>query len=64
MNRMEEKHTFELTESEIVVIREMVRKFPASHALVKDYAPELENLDRMMTDKLVEIFEENMGLKS
>ena len=64
MSRMDKKYTFELTEGEIVAIREMARKFPASHALVKDYASELENLDRMMTNKLADIFDENMGLKS
>lgn len=47
----------DLTEDEIIAIREMCRKIPLR--LVPNYLAQVESLDRKMTNELATIFDEN-----
>jgi hypothetical protein len=59
----EKTYTIPLTESELVVIRDAVRKFPRNTEFSLDYEPELFSIDKKMTAQLADIFDEKMGLK-
>jgi hypothetical protein len=52
-----------LTESEIISIREAVRNFPRNLKIAKEYEPEFFSVDKKMTAKLADIFDEREGLK-
>jgi hypothetical protein len=51
-----------LTLSEIVTIRELVRKFPRGNEFSVDYEAEFFSLDKKTTEKLADIFDEEKGL--
>jgi hypothetical protein len=53
----EKTYTVQLTEGEIIAIREAVRKFPRSLPFAQDYAAELASLDKMTTEQLAAIFD-------
>lgn len=54
-------YTMRLTEGEIIIIREAVRRFPSCDMSTL-YAPELMSLDRKTTDQLADIFDQkNLG---
>jgi hypothetical protein len=51
-----------LTLSEIITIRELVRKFPRGNEFSVDYEAEFFSLDNKTTEKLADIFDEENGL--
>jgi hypothetical protein len=61
--KVEKNYHFELTEGEIIAIRELARKYPRGNEFAEDYAAELSSLDRKMTDRLAAIFDENEAKK-
>jgi hypothetical protein len=60
---VEKTYMIPLTESEIIVIREAVRKFPRNTEFSLDYEPELASLDKKTTAQLADIFDEANDLK-
>jgi hypothetical protein len=60
---VEKTYLIPLTESEIIVIREAVRKFPRNTEFSLDYEPELFSIDKKTTAQLADIFDEANGLK-
>jgi hypothetical protein len=52
-----------LTEGEIIIIREALRKFPRSHEMATPYDAEIMSADRKMTEFLAASFDQQMGLK-
>jgi hypothetical protein len=54
----EKTYPFELTEGEIIVIRQAVRRLPRSDGVCELYGGEVYDLDKKMTAKLAEIFDE------
>lgn len=60
---IEKTYLIPLTHSELLTIRELVRKFPRGNEFSVEYEPEFHSLDMKATHKLAEIFDEENGLK-
>lgn len=51
----------DFTESELVLIREAVRKLPANTELSQMYGPEISSVDRKTTNRLADCFDARMS---
>ena len=58
----EQKRLVELTKGEMLLIREVLRKYPAGTELGQLYGNEFLSVDRKMTELLATIFDEQHGL--
>lgn len=61
---IEETYSLTLTESEIIAIRELIRRFPSDNDFAKICAPELCSLEYKTAEKLAAISNDKKGLKS